>query len=483
MNASSATEIRAGLSHPVVDADGHCIEFFPALADYLSDEGVDPTGPSMKRLLPGAFGPFVDWYALDPGERARRRVARPPWWGTPARNTRDLATALFPELFYERLDELGIDFSVVYPSVGLAFLHLDDEAERRGACRALNRCNADAFAGLGDRLTPVAAIPMHTPEEACDALTHAVDDLCFRAVLLAGYVQRPAAAVADEHPDAAPWALWIDMYGIDSAYDYDPVWQRCRDLRVSPAFHSGSIGWGSRRSISNYMYNHLGHLAEGQHSLCKSLFIGGVTRRFPDLAFAFLEGGVAWAVSLYADLLGHWEKRNRAALEHLDPASIDGALFADLFARYGGEWVEAAARGGGIRRLEEDPAQLDEWAACEITRAEDIYELFVPRFYFGCEADDPLTATAFDTRLNAFGARLNAMFGSDVAHWDVPDMAGVLHEAWEMVERGLLTERDFADFMFANPVRFLTAQNPAFFDGTVLDRDARAIAVGAGASP
>jgi predicted TIM-barrel fold metal-dependent hydrolase len=477
---TSAAEIRKQLRHPVVDADGHCVEFFPALGDYLRDEGVDPASPTMQRLLPGAFGPYADWHALSPEERARRRVARPPWWGTPARNTRDLATAMFPSLFHERLDELGIDFSIVYPSIGLAFLHLDDEDERRGACRAVNRCNADAFAGLGDRLAPVAAIPMHTPEEACDALTHAVDELGFRAVLLAGYVQRPAAAVAETSPAAAPWALWLDMYGLDSAYDYDPVWQRCRDLGVSPAFHSGSIGWGSRRSISNYMYNHLGHLAEGQHALCKALLMGGVTRRFPDLAFAFLEGGVAWAVSLYSDLLGHWEKRNRAAMDHLDPAGIDRAEFADLFARYGGAWVEAAARGGGVTRAEEDPATLDEWAACEITRAEDLRDLFVPRFYFGCEADDPLTAIAFDTRLNAFGARLNAMFGSDVAHWDVPDMREVLHEAWEMVERELLTEADFEAFMFTNPVRFVTAQNPDFFAATVVEDAARAIVHGAG---
>ena len=40
---------------------------------------------------------------------------------------------------YERLDEFGIDVSVIYPSLGLIFMHLDDEHERRGACRALNR--------------------------------------------------------------------------------------------------------------------------------------------------------------------------------------------------------------------------------------------------------------------------------------------------------------------------------------------------------
>ena len=93
---------------------------------------------------------------------------------------------------------------------------------------------------------------------------------------------------------------------------------------MSIAFHSGFIGMTPYRSISSYVFNHLSMLAEGQQSLAKSLFLGGVTRRFPDLNFAFLEGGVAWAASLYSDLIGHWEKRNLRALhEHLDPQRID----------------------------------------------------------------------------------------------------------------------------------------------------------------
>ena len=44
--------------------------------------------------------------------------------------------------------------SVVYPSFGLLFLHFDHESDRRGACRALNRMNADLFKDLGDKLDP-----------------------------------------------------------------------------------------------------------------------------------------------------------------------------------------------------------------------------------------------------------------------------------------------------------------------------------------
>jgi predicted TIM-barrel fold metal-dependent hydrolase len=464
--ATRSGAVHARLDHPVIDGDGHTAEYFPALVPYLEAEGVDLTSPSLRRLLPASFGPPADWDALTPDERAARRVARPPWWGSPARNTRDLATSMFPRLMYERLDEMGLDFTVIYPSVGLAFLHLPDERERRASCRALNRYNAEAFGPYADRMAPVAAIPMHTPSEAVEEIEHAVAQ-GFRSVLLAGYVQRPVAAVDGRDAPGAGYAQWLDFYGIDSAHDYDPVWETCRRLRLPVAFHSGSIGWGSRMSISNYMYNHIGHLAEGQHALAKSLFMGGVTRRFPEVRFAFLEGGVAWAASLYADLIGHWEKRNVDALGHLDPAAIDRPLFAELLARYGPPSPPGARRV--VTRAPVDPAERDEWAPCAISGAEDIRDLFVPSFFFGCEADDPLATSAFNDRVNPFGARLNAMFGSDISHWDVPDMSEVLDEAWELVDRQLFTPADFRDFVFANPVRFLAGANPGYFDGTVVE--------------
>ena len=45
-------------------------------------------------------------------------------------------------------------------------------------------------------------------------------------------------------------------------------------------------------------------------------------------------------------------------------------------------------------------------------------------------------------------------------------MSEVLAEAHEGVERGTLSEGDFRDFVFTNPVRFYTSANPDFFAGT-----------------
>jgi hypothetical protein len=309
---------------------------------------------------------------------------------------------------------------------------------------------------------------MHTPEEAVAELEYAVTGLSYKAVLCAGYVQRPFDAVRDRAPELSRYAFWLDQFGMDSAYDYDPVWARAQELGVSIAFHSGFIGMTPFRSPSSYVFNHLSMLAAGQQSLAKSLFLGGVTRRFPAMNFVFLEGGVSWAAALYADIVGHWEKRNLGALRtNLDPALIDRQVMVEMMGRYGSGAPRLA--NDPTRRPVEDEDLLDEWAACGITEAADIKALFCDRFYFGCEADDPLTSMAFNTRVNPFGAELKAMMGSDIAHWDVPDVTEVLEEAWEMVERHWIDEVAFEKFVFANPARFYTDTNPAFFKGTVVE--------------
>jgi len=164
---------------------------------------------------------------------------------------------------------------------------------------------------------------MNTPQEANEELEYAIKVLGLKAVLMASYVKRPIPAVARQYPEASRYAFWLDTFGIDSEYDYDPVWAKCRELKVVPSFHSHGEGWGSRTSISNYVYNHVGHFASSADAVCKSLFLGGVTRRFPQMRFSFLEGGIGWARTLFADLIGHWEKRNREALANYDPANID----------------------------------------------------------------------------------------------------------------------------------------------------------------
>jgi predicted TIM-barrel fold metal-dependent hydrolase len=468
---SRSAEIHRSLEHPIIDSDGHHVEYQPAVFDVMARVGGTAMVDRYKKWV--EENSLFAWYGMDEKERAEHRVIRPPWWGIPMKDARDRATVIFPKLLHERMDELGLDFSVIYPTWGLMVTNVGDEEIRRAACRAMNIYSAEVFAPYADRMTPVAAIPNVTPEEAIEELDFAVGELGLRSIVLNGYVARTIPAAERLGPDAARHGFWLDTLGIDSEYDYDPFWQRCTELGVNPTFHTGGMGWGSRNSISNYVYNHIGHFGAAGDATCKSLFLGGVTRRFPDLRFAFLEGGVAWACSLFSDLIGHWEKRNPDALENYNPANFDAEAFDEYFARYAEDVFRSGARDltsatGGLTSHEQKE-KVDEYGPCQIERVEDFLDLFVEPFYFGCEADDPMNTWAFADRVNPLGAKLKALFSSDIGHWDVPVLADVAWEAHEGVREGIVSEEDFRDFVFSHPARFWRNGNPDFFAGTTVE--------------
>ena len=82
---------------------------------------------------------------------------------------------------------------------------------------------------------------------------------------------------------------------------------------------------------------------------------------------------------------------------------------------------------------------------------------------------------AFNRKTNPFGAQLHALFGSDIGHFDVANMASVLPETYEFVEDGLMTPENFRDFTCDNPIRFWGETNPEFFKGTVVEDTAAAV--------
>jgi predicted TIM-barrel fold metal-dependent hydrolase len=483
---SVSSLVREKLDHPVLDADGHTIEYLPALADYFRDEGVEIDLDEVSRFsapyprpvssLPRSAGlPTLrqsnEWYRQSEQQRLRSRTVRPAFWGVPTRDPADLASVCFPKLHYERLDEFGLDAAIVYPTAGLGFMHQADEELSRAACRAVNAYHRDTFADFLDRLIPVAAIPMHHPDHAVEDLDHAVTDLGFKAIVIPSYVVRHQMG-----GDGA--GRWLDVFGLDSAYDYDPFWARCIELGVSPAAHSPFMGIGARCSPSNFMYNRIGHFAASGEALAKALFLGGVTHRFPRLRVALLEGGVDLGLSLYCELVSHWSKRNVGAIDQYDPANIDPVGFGELAATWGSAPVRQAVEGSRLGHAghpldyyEQDRLHRDDFAACEITQISEVRDLFVPHFYFGCEADDPMTIGAFTNPAIPLEARLNVMFSSDIGHWDVPDVTAVLEEVWEPFERGWLSAADVRELVFTNAARFFLESNPAFFKGTVLEAE------------
>ena len=194
--------------------------------------------------------------------------------------TVDRAASYLPALLYSRLDDLGFDYTVLYPSSGLTLGFIEDDDVRRLGCRVFNRTYWEMYEPFADRMTPAAVIPMVTPDEAIDELDFAVRGLGYKTIAI-HHVRRNIPLVEREGPQFGPYARRLETYGIDSDYDYDPFWKRCVELGVPVGVHASEQSWGSRRSPSRYAYNHIGAFGAAADSICKSIFMGGVTRRFP----------------------------------------------------------------------------------------------------------------------------------------------------------------------------------------------------------
>src|SRR3989442_6982803 len=112
LSRSKSAEVHARLGHPVIDSDGHTVEFEPGFLDVLRTVG----GPAIvERYLGRREG--RRWYGLTPDERRGPRVTRPAWGGFPARHTLDRATATPPPPLHERPGRVRLDFSELYPSL------------------------------------------------------------------------------------------------------------------------------------------------------------------------------------------------------------------------------------------------------------------------------------------------------------------------------------------------------------------------------
>ena len=465
-----AAKIRAGLSHPVIDGDGHWMEPIPVFLEHLSEAG----GPKSVDQMRALWRARDAWYRASWPERHHKRLRRTIWWGVTS-NTLDKATALLPALLNERLPELGIDFALIYPSFVLTINTIAEDDLVCAAARAYNRMTAEMFAPYAARFAPVAVLPAHTPQQAIEELEYAVGKLGYKAIMLRGNQERPIPSAAEGiDPQKAAW--YCDNIALDSSHDYEPFWKRCVDLGVAVTQHSGSPRWSDRASISNFTYNHVGHFAESNHAFARGVFLGGVVRRHPSLNFGFMEGGISWACQMCGDMIEHWEKRRRAGLQN--PRDTDVAELRRLIERYGDERLKRRADAivgsldafrpeCSLEELSRPEHVTDDFEAAGIQSKADVRAVFSNNFYFGCEADDHATVMAFDPRM---GVRLRPVFSSDFTHFDVPDFREVIPEAFEAVEKGHMTEQDFREFTFSNAARLHTRNNPDFFKGTVVEQ-------------
>jgi predicted TIM-barrel fold metal-dependent hydrolase len=177
-----------------------------------------------------------------------------------------------PDGWVEFLDDVGIAWTVLYPSNALAYGKIVSFDYAVAVCRAYNDWLYHTYLQRDPRFKGMALIPMQDPEEAVAELRRAVTELGMLGGML------PA--------NGLPHLL--------GAKPYWPVYAEAERLGCSLAVHAGCHDHYGMDQLNMYVPVHaLGH-PWGLTVNCASIVYNGIFDRFPGTRVAFLEGGVAW---------------------------------------------------------------------------------------------------------------------------------------------------------------------------------------------
>lgn len=244
----------------VIDADGHVFEDIAAIIERLPDQyrrlrAQEPS--SHSRLFPPigylSSMPFVQTAS---GERSPEETGRDPasW-----------------EYF---LEAVGIERTVLYPSLGLTVGRIRDLSYSIALTRAYNDWLAETYLRHpSGKFQAAALLPMQVPSAAAEELRRAVTELGFCSAVV------PSNGLPIHPGDA----------------QFFPVYAAAEKLDVGLSFHGGDGHDGMGFDDFNVFAaaHALGHPFSLLIAFAGMLF-SGVFDRFPNLRVAYLEGGAAW---------------------------------------------------------------------------------------------------------------------------------------------------------------------------------------------
>ena len=85
--STEARKLRSRLNHPIIDADGHWLEYGPVMREEFRKIG----GDAAAEALAAATDRVPSALRMSLPERRRRRVAMEAFWGSPSQNALDRA--------------------------------------------------------------------------------------------------------------------------------------------------------------------------------------------------------------------------------------------------------------------------------------------------------------------------------------------------------------------------------------------------------
>ena len=348
----------------IIDADGHVNDraYGEEIASYM------PKGQQLAQVFPE-----LDHLHFRFLKQNRRATGNPG-----------------PQEWIRFLDETEIDWTVLYPTTGLAVGRIVAPEWAVLACQAYNNWLHERFLKASPRLKGMALIPIQDVEAAVSELRRAVRELGMSGGML------PSNGEA--------------IQGHLGAKIYWPIYEEAQKLGCALAVHVGCLHHLGLDAFSTYYPAHaLGH-PFGIMIQAAAMLAHGVFERFPRLRVAFLEGGATWVPFF---------------LDRLDRSYHQGHMQLDLQ----GQLV------GGPKEGE---------------KASDCFKrhLSAGRVFVGFDCDDDGLGTAIQK-----AGRGSFLFASDFPH-EVFSAAKCRHEIDELLARDDLAKEDKEAVLGGNALRF-----------------------------
>jgi predicted TIM-barrel fold metal-dependent hydrolase len=256
------------------------------------------------------------------------------------------------------LDQMGVDFQVVYPTAFVWVADIENNELAAAVCRAYNNYVAEQCAKAPKRLGAVALVPIQDPPAAIEEARRAVKKLGLLGVTLPGTVgNRPL-----------------------HSKEFLPFFEAIDELDVPIGFHAVTgmhyTPWAD--CFTDFFSTHVTAMPFSMMVGMMSMVRMGILKTLPNLRCAFLEIGASW--------LPYWTWWVGKHIEHTIEARGDG--------RHEGEWGR-------------EPYTLSE------SVHEPLEDILAGRILSGFEEEENLRQVIDQLGMNSL------MYASDYPHGDM----------------------------------------------------------------
>ena len=240
------------MAHRHADCDGHVMEKSDELVRYVGEPFKTTGHMNPRRILP----------SLDRFHTPRLEERKP---GT-------FDPSVGPEKWVQFLDKADLEFSVLFPTEGLAYGQVAFPAWAVAYARAYNDWLHAKYLTFNARLKGMALIPMQDVPAAVAELRRAVKDLGMVGAMLPSNGLNPHL----------------------SARHFWPVYEEAEKLDCALAVHGGCYGDLGFNTYTVFPATRALGMPVPLAIAATGMIVDGVLDEFPTLRVGFLEGGTAW---------------------------------------------------------------------------------------------------------------------------------------------------------------------------------------------